>query len=132
MIIVSAWHICVGWMPVSEFRTGTISVFCLMAGGLIFGGITLGLLLRWRMARKEGRLPTPGEAFLAGLRGVLILIVVLTIAYGSYGIYEKGSFMEGIGNVWLPLMLAVLLIAMIPAGGVALVVYSIGKPSQHL
>jgi len=90
-----------------------------------YGGVLLGVLFAWQRARKKGRVMTALELFKAGFMGIFTLIAAIVVGLGLYGLIQKGSFMEGIGNVGPAFAIVFLIFGLLPAGGTALLVYGI-------
>jgi hypothetical protein len=90
-----------------------------------YGGVLLGVLFAWQRARREGRAMKAFELFKAGFGGISAVIALLVLGLGLYGLVQKGSFIEGIGNVGPGLAIAFLILGLLPAGGTALLLYGV-------
>ena len=116
---------------VPGYETPESTRSALITRGVLFliwyGGVLLGVLFAWQRARKKGRVMTALEVFKAGLMGIFTLIAILVIGLGLYGLIQKGSFMEGIGNVGPALAIVFLIFGLLPASGTALLVYGMRK-----
>ena len=106
-------------VPVPQFRTGSYADFLPFAATVsaIYGGVLLGIAVRWATGGKAWATLRPAVVFKAGVWGAVAVGAVFVIGAGVYGLTTQGSFEKGIGNLWgLILIFAALLGALVSAG----------------
>jgi hypothetical protein len=106
-------------VPVPRLRTGGYADFLMFAGTVfaIYGGVLLGVAVRWATGGRAWERLRPIGVFKAGVLGAFAVSVVFVVGAGVHGLTTQGSFEKGIGNLWgLILIFAALFGALVSAG----------------
>jgi hypothetical protein len=109
-------------VPVPRFRTGRPVDFLSFVATIlaVYGGVLLGVATLWvRTGLAWDRL-RPLEVFKAGIWGPCAIASAVVIGAGLRGLIARGSFQEGIGNLWGLLVIFALLFGALVSGGTAL------------
>lgn len=119
LLVVPAWMLSNLLVPVPKYRTGTygdyrgVALACLV----LYGGVGLGILLRWGRSARRRQTMGGGQVFRAGLAGGIAAIAAWILKSALHGWLALGSWEKGVGNLWgLVLILGGALVAMVAAG----------------
>ena|SRR5579863_16561 len=132
LLLGLAWQLFHKFATLPQFRHGGISDFVgfLGVGGIVYVGVILGVVVRWLYATNKGRVPTSKQIFVAGLGGVLSFSVASDVAMGLYGLFTRGSFVQGVfmgQGMLFAMSIAAVISGVVAAAGVTLILYSVSK-----
>src|SRR5678816_301653 len=111
-------------VPVARFRVGGYVDFLVFAGAMsiIYGGVLIGVATLWAMEGRVWRRLRRVGVFKAGVWGVLAASVVFVLGCGVNGMMTRGSFEEGVGNLWGLIVIFALVFGAMVSGGLALLI----------
>jgi hypothetical protein len=116
-------------IPVAEYRTGSVRDFLSYIVSIVvaYGSVLLGMGVYWmRHGRSVQRLGL-FDLFKAGLRGAFFVSLACVVGFGLHGMISKGSFAEGVGNLWGLVVIFALLFGALVSGGIVFLLFAVRR-----
>jgi hypothetical protein len=119
-------------VPVAEYRTGSIADLLSYVASIVvtYGGVLLGMTVYWMRHGRSALQLGLFDLFKAGLRGAFFASLAILVGFGVHGLATKGSFAEGVGNLWGLLVVFAALFGALVSGGVAFVLFAVRRPRR--
>jgi hypothetical protein len=116
-------------IPVAEFRTGSAGDLLSYIASIVvtYGSVLLGMGVYWLRHGRSVEGLGLFDLFKAGLLGSFIVSSACMVGFGFHGMITKGSFAEGVGNLWGLVVVFALLFGALVSGGIAFLLFAVRK-----